>query len=404
MSTSFKYEAVDSQDRFYNGEIVGDNEIEIANLLKKRGLTIISIEENRVTSKLKIKIGGKVGLKEVILLTTYLATMIKAGMPLIAGVDVLISDARNGIFKRMLESIRNDLEKGKQLSESLARYPNVFDQSFIGIVKSGESTGQLNEVFTGLSEKLKRDLDTQAKIKNAMIYPSIIIFSLFLVGAVMIIFVLPKLMASFDQLNINLPFVTRQLVNLSKFASQKPLVSLGILITIILGLIIFLRSKSAKLILRGIGMQLPGIKGVYHSVDLAKLTSTLSILLKTGVPIERSLLISADIVYDPQLKKVLKESVLKVQKGVSIATSLRQEKKIIPEIMIKIIQIGEETGSLEQTLKTLGDTYNQDVDNMLKSLTTLIEPVLMLFVGIVVGGFVLSIIGPIFQIVSKTGG
>lgn len=401
--TLFNYEAVDAHGRPMLGEMNATTDQEIANVLKSRNLTIISIDEVSARSQTHNLRPKRIGAKEKILITTYLATMIRAGSPLISGIDVLLTDARNKNFIRILQGIKEGLEKGRLLSETLSGYPDSFDKPFIAIVKAGETSGRLETVLQGLSDKLKRDQEMMGRVKAALSYPLVILIALVVIGGVMMIFVLPKLVDSFLRVDIKLPWTTMLLVRWSQFITHNTLLATGLFFGALIACAFVVRTRTAQLILIKIGTVIPVTRNLYYAIDMARLTSTLSILLKTGVPVERSLAIASDVVASDTLKKILKKSVTQITQGVSIAQSLRQKNGLIPEIMIKVVQIGEETGSLDQSLDSLTDSFNEEVRNRLQSLSVIIEPLLMLIVGVVVGAFVFSIIGPIYQVVSQGG-
>jgi len=403
MSPLYRYEAVDARGRTTEGEMNAPSDQEIANVLKSRNLTIVSIENATDRSPIGGHRPKRIGVKEKILVTTYLATMIRAGSPLIAGIDVLLTDAHNTNFIRILQGIKEGLEKGRLLSETLSLYPDSFDQPFVAIIKAGETSGQLENVLQGLSQKLKRDQEMTGRVKAALSYPLVILIALVIIGGVMMIFVLPKLIDSFLKVDIKLPWTTMLLVRWSQFITNNTLLATGLFFGGLGACALVVRTRGARTLLIKIGTIIPVTRNLFYAIDMARLTSTLSILLKTGVPVERSLAIASDVVSSNTLKKILKNSVTQIIQGVSIAQSLRQKNGLIPEIMIKVIQVGEETGSLDQSLDSLTDSFNEEVHNRLQALSVIIEPVLMLIVGVVVGAFVFSIIGPIYQVVSRGG-
>lgn len=402
MST-FYYQAIDTHGQSTQGEMDAGSDQEIANVLKSRNLTIISIENASVQKNKKGLHPKKLGIKEKLLITTYLATMIRAGSPIVSGIDVLLNDARNKNFIRILQGIKEGMEKGQPLSQTLTQFPDSFDETFTSIIKAGETSGQLENVMEGLSDKLKRDQEMISRIKAALAYPIVILVALVLVGGVMMIFVLPKLINSFLQVKVALPWTTMVLVRLSNFFMAHTLIAAASFFSGFVAIVFIVRTRTAQKVLVKIGTVVPITKNVFYAIDMARLTSTLSILLKTGVPIERSIAISSDVVSNEKLKELLQNSVKQITQGVTIAQSLRQKKGMIPEIMIKVIQVGEETGTLDKSLDALTDSFDEEVRNRLQALSVMIEPVLMVFVGIVVGLFVYSILIPIYQVVSSGG-
>lgn len=399
---NFTYQAIDQNSLPSEGEITAISAEEVATLLKKRGLTVVSIEEAG-KGKLGLPFKKNVSLKEKILFTSHLATMIKAGLPLVSGIEVLISDSKNPNFRQILEEIRGGLEKGRPLNENLARFPNVFDPSYIAIVKAGETGGQLAEVLKSLANKLKRDLELRNRIRGALLYPSVIFVTLILVGMAMMIFVIPKVVVVFERMQLSLPLPTRILVASTKILTFNYFLTFAFLGGLALALIFVLRSLWGRKVLASLGGRLPWINSISQAVDLARLTSSLSILLKAGVSVDQGLAISSEAVVHPGVKKALTESSIQMKEGKTIAESLR-EKEVIPKVLVQIVDVGEKTGTLDQVLESLSRDYDEEVTERLKNFTSLLEPILMVLIGLAVGAFVLSIIGPIYQVVGKVGG
>lgn len=388
--------------KLQSSQLSASSETEVAQILQNDNTTIVSIED-RQKGKIK-KYGHKISLKDKISFSSYLSTMIEAGMSLVPALEVLISDNNNNkYFTLVLTNIKSNIEEGKSLSDSLRLFPDIFDESYTSIVQAGEESGQLTEVLNNLADKFKRDFELRKQITGALFYPGIILSVLVVVGIVMMIVVVPKVINVFDKLNVKLPITTRILIGITNILTFNYILTIVGFLLFITGGILLFRSKTGNKILIFLKTKLPIIKNVARTVDLARLTSTLSILLKAGVPIERALEITAQIITDKDLKKVLEESLDKIKGGTSIAQSLASKDKVIPEIMLRIIDIGEKTGNLEKVLKTLNQSFDDDVKDKLKTIATLIEPMMMIFVGIVVGGFVISIIGPIYQIVGSVG-
>jgi type II secretory pathway component PulF len=399
--TIYNYQIIQDGKKI-SSQISASSASEVAQILKNKDTTIISIQDSQANHGLKKK-AYKISLKDKISFSNYLATMIDAGMSLIPALDVLISDSKDKNLTLVLTDVRNKIEQGKSLSDSLKLFPDIFDEAYTSIIKAGEESGQLSEVLNNLSDKYKSDFELRKQVTGALFYPGIILSVLCVVGIIMMIVVVPKVISVFDKLNVKLPITTRILVGLTKILTFNIyLTGFGFLALVVGGLLLF-RSRIGGKIIGVLKVKLPIIKNISRSVDLARLTSTLAILLKAGVPIETAMGISSQVIADPALKKTLSNAMDKIKSGTSISQSLISKEKIIPEIMIKIIDIGEKTGSLEKVLKTLNQSYDDEVRDKLKTMATLIEPLMMIFVGIVVGGFVISIIGPIYQIVGAVG-
>lgn len=403
MSSNFRYEIIDKDNKTFHGFASGNNSLEVANNLKQRGATIVSIEQ--ISNKKALFYFKKnVSIQEKILLTNYLATMINSGLSITSGIDVLIQDAKSSYYCVVLEDIKSKIQKGLSLSDALSNYPNSFDKSFISIIKSGEESGKLNDVLQKLGEKLESDLELRKKIQGAALYPFLILSVLIVIGGIMLVVVVPKITSLFKDLNVPIPFLTNILLMLSDFIIHKWQFALITLISLFIIIALFIKGRYGKIFITFLIIHLPIIKKITKAIDLSRLTLSLSILLRSGVPVEKSLIISSESMINPKLRKILENSAQEIKKGTKISESLRLKQNIIPNIMIKIIEVGEETGTLEKSLDTLYKAFDNEVADRIKSFSTLIEPIMMIGVGIAVGFFVISIFGPMYQILGGMNG
>lgn len=402
MSSIYSYQAVDDNGKVVEGELTAGSPHDIARDLNARNLTVINIEISQIFTK-KIKFASSIKAKDKLVFTTYLATMLRAGLSPLSAMDVLISDTKNKAMQATMEEVRGGLERGRSLSSSLAQFPDIFDQSFIAVVKAGETSGSLVESLNNMSLKIRQDEDLISKIKNALIYPAVIFATLLIVGMAIVIFILPKVTKVFDSLKIDLPVTTKALMFTTKLISYNYILSIGSILFIVAGAALFIRSRKGKNWLNWLANKTPYLKSISRAIDLARINSTMALLLAAGVPIEKVIGIVGEIAASHDLQKILSVAKERIKSGVGVAQCLKEGSQIhgkaIPEIMIKIIEVGEKTGTLSEALATLAISYRKDADDKIKNFMSLLEPILMVVVGLAVGVLILSIVGPIYKVV-----
>ena len=398
----FSYEAIDADGKIIEGELTAGSSQDIAQNLISRNLTVVNIEPARLLTK-KIRFSSTIKSKDKLIFTTYLATMLKAGLSPLSAIDVLVADTKNKAMQTTLEETRSSLERGRSLSSSLSQFPDIFDSSFTAVVKAGETSGNLVESLNNLSQKIRQDEELVGKIKNALIYPAVIFVTLIVVGMSIIIFIFPKVIKVFESLNVKLPLSTKILIGLTKIVSFNYFLTLGALIIAGAGTISFFRSQKGKNVLNALLNHTPYLNSINHAINLARVNSTMSLLLKAGVPIERSIEIVSRIVTSPHLQKTLLVAIEGIESGVGVAQSLKESSRLqggaVPDIMLKVIEVGEKTGTLDEVLTTLSESYHKDADDKIKNFISFLEPILMVIVGVGVGLMILSIIGPIYKVI-----
>lgn len=396
---NFRYQAVDKTGKLVEETISAASEAEVATILKQKELMVVAIKPEETKGFLLQKWQG-VSLKDKMILTRHLATMIRSGLPLTLSVEVVSQDASPKL-KRILEKVHYDLESGRPLSTGLAAYPEIFDKTFVALIRSGETSGNLVEVLTSVSQKLERDLDIGSRVKGALLYPAVILSALILIGGVMVVAVVPKVASVFEKLDIKEPIPTKILFFVSKILNYNLWLSIGIFLLFLVGGILLWRSPFGKRARAWIMARLPLLKGLSQSVDWARLTSSLSLLLKSGVPVAEALLLSSSVIAEEKLAGVFKEAKKKIEQGVNLSDHLKGFPKLVPVMVVQMVAVGERTGKLDQVLADLNHFYEVEVEVHLKAFASLIEPILMLVVGVLIGVFVISLLAPIYQIVGQ---
>jgi type II secretory pathway component PulF len=327
-----------------------------------------------------------------------LSVMLTAGIPILEIVELLIEDVK-GVQKRILETLKKDLKAGQPISVTLAKFPKSFDPIEVNLVKAGEESGSLDTTLNNLTESIKKDIEMSNKIKAAIAYPLLVVFVFFVVVIFILIFVVPKISQVFQKLHTSLPLPTKILIKFSEaIIFYGPFFTISAILLIIFTIIIF-KSKS-RIILKLIFM-LPVISGLGKYIDLTRFNRNLSLQLSSGIPIVRALELSSHIVVKREMVKTVKNCQQAVLAGQQLSTGLKKEKGAVPQMMIRLISAGEKSGSLEKSLSQIADYYDNQVTTTLKLVAELIEPILLVVIGLLVGGAMLAIVAPIYQLVGQ---
>lgn len=407
--TTFYYEAVDKDNSIKSGEKVATNEEEVASFLKLKNYTIITIEQKKGDTYKSKKISeiitsGDISIYEKADFARNLATMIKSGLPIAEAIGVISEETQSKKFKTILNDIKYDLESGQPLSRAMGKFSDVFDSVFVSLVAAGEVSGKMPEVLTSLYKHMARNIRLRNKIISAFTYPIVVLIALGIMGIIMLIIVVPKILDVFSRMNISLPFALRALQALSIIFINYWYLSYPIIIVLVILVIFFLKSKSGKKVRSYIIQKIPYLSKISKNYDLARFSSTMALLLRSGVPMTDSLKITSEGLINIDMKQSLLNSEKQVKEGTALSKAFESHQKNIPNMMIKIVKVGEKSGKMDQVLDELGKYYNSQVDFQLKTVSDLVEPVLMLVVGILVAALVLSIIAPIYNIIGNFSG
>ncbi len=346
----------------------------------------------------KLNFLNQVSFVEKILFAKHLALMIRSGLPLREGVATIQKQVKNKNFKQILDNIVKRLDNGEPLGETLAQYPEVFNPLFYNIVSIGEASGSLEQNLEYLSTHLEKRHELQRKVLSAMIYPAIILLSTSALGIILVTFVLPKLTTLFRRLDVELPFTTKVLIWLSEFIQNSGLFVLLGLGGLCLFFYLIFRLKSVKKWGHRMLLRIPIVGAFVKKINLALFSRSLGTLLKSGVSVIEALNITADSVSNLTYQKEAEEISLRVQRGEQMSKYLSENENFFPATFHRMINVGEKTGNLGQSLLYLAEFFEDEVDNTAENLSTLVEPALLIGVGLAVAFVAVSIITPIYQI------
>ncbi|OGX33535.1 MAG: hypothetical protein A3C36_01610 [Omnitrophica WOR_2 bacterium RIFCSPHIGHO2_02_FULL_52_10] len=395
---TFKYIAKNQESRSVSGKISADSKEAVIEELRKRKLTIISLNAvKEAGAKAKPFQRKKVKGDEVVIFSRQLATMVAAGIPIIQGLDALSEQVSHPLFKKVLATVREDIEHGTSLSVAFAKHPQVFDSLFINMVKVGESGGALSEVLDRVATYLEKTLRLKRKIRTALVYPILVICMAIVITVVLLVKVVPtfsEIYASFDQ---ELPAMTRLLVVISNTLRQQLVWYVAGFIAAVFGIRQWHQTEKGALFLDGIALKLPIFGDLLRKVAISRFSRTLATLIQSGVPILESLDIVEKTIGNRVLEVVVNDVKNCVREGESLVSPLVKS-KVFPPMVTRMISVGEKSGKMESMLLKISEFYDDQVDAAVEGLTSVIEPIIIGFLGIVIGFIVIALFLPIINI------
>ena len=388
--------------------IEADSRFAVYDLVRNEGGYVALIEEQKVLSlgslaRLNISIGTGVKRIEIIQTAKNLSAMLSAGLSISRALSVIERQSSNKSLKAIATGLSEEVRKGASFHQSLTTYPRVFPEIFVAMARAGEESGSLSESLSVVALQMERSEELRRKIKGAMIYPAIVITAVVIVGILMLVYVVPTLTSTFTSLGVQVPLATRIIVAMSDFmVAHVGIVFLG-LIAFVIGAILFVRSRPGSKLVLGGALHMPVIGELVRETYAARASRTLSSLLSAGVPVLEALAITKEVVHAQVFADVVAEAEEHVRKGELLSTAFSEHSKLYPILMSDMLAVGEETGKVAEMLKQIAEFYEEDVAQRTKDLSTIIEPILMLIIGSVVGVFAVSMIAPIYQLSSAIG-
>lgn len=341
----------------------------------------------------------RVSFKERFFFTKHLSVMLKSGIPIAEILETLTVQAKSGRFKKILAQITEDVSRGQSLEKALGKHSNVFDPFYLSLIRVGEESGTLEESLFYIVDQMQKEQELRQKVQGAMLYPAIVLAATGVIGLGIAFFILPQIIGLFESLNVPLPITTKILIFVARALRDFGLILVPAVVVLFISLAALLRTSLIKPYWHALLLHLPIFGSLFQNVSLAALARNLGIMLKSGVPITAALATAAEVegnlIYKRDLIKVAEE----VKKGKSIEAALTEQKFTeFPLFMVRMIGVGEKTGHLEDNLDYLGNFFGDEVDTMARNLATILEPLLLLFIGGVVAFVAISIISPIYQI------
>lgn len=397
----FLYEARDQQGQIQKGEIqAGDKQSALA-VLKTADLTVISLIAQSEVPVLgrRLKIFERISLKDIAVFARQLAVLVESQVPLVSSLRSLMEQTRKRSFQEIIFAVATDVEAGMPLSDALAKHPKIFSNLYISMVRSGETSGTLDKSLLYLADHLEHEYDMASKIKSAMIYPAFILIAFIAVVILMMVFVFPRITLLLGEANQQLPIMTRILIDLTELFKTYWWAGLIVLLVLIGGLWYYKKTPKGREIFDYLKIKLPIFGSLFQKIYMARFSSNLATLVAGGIPIINSLQVVAKVVSNKIYEQIILEAAERVKVGEQIALAFESNKHI-PAMVTQMIKTGEQTGQLDVVLEGLGRFYKREVDNSLAGLTELIQPILIVGMGIMVGFLVLSILMPIYNMVT----
>jgi type IV pilus assembly protein PilC len=402
MALTFDYKVRDRSGSLVEGQLDGDSMALVVRRLREMGYMPISVTpKSSVHLKTEINIpgiSGRVKLREVAVITRQLSTMVDSGLSVVRSLGILAAQVENPALARVLGEVRLDLEHGSSLSTACEKHPRVFSHLFCTLVQAGEAGGNLDDVLKNLAETIEKQAHLNREIRSAMTYPAVVMSVMVVIFTAMIVFIVPVFQNLFKSLGGKLPLPTQILIEISQIVTSAWVL---LVIAVIVGTIIGVRKLIAtdegrrkwdKLILK------PPIFGpLFHKLALARMSGTLASLIGSGVPILESLDLCAETSGNRTVGDVLLEAKTGVREGRPLADPLREHEGVIPTLVVQMIEVGEQTGALDGMLRKVGEFYDQEVEVTVNNLTALLEPLLTVFMGAMVGAMVICLYLPMFD-------
>ncbi len=401
--TVYLWEGTNRKGEVKKGEMEAADETQVRNLLRRQGFKSFKIKKKPVDLLESIPFfKQKVKEKDVVVFARVFSTMISAGLPLIQCLELLAAQEQNKTFAKIIASMKADIESGASLTEALGKHPEVFDEFFVNLVAAGESGGILDMILSRLSAYMEKAMKLKGKVKGAMTYPASVLVISIAVVSVLLLKVIPVFQKMFEGMGSALPAPTQFLVDASQFAQDYFLYMAGVIIAVFYAFKRFYRTEKGTLMVDALVLKAPVFGPLLRKVAVAKFTRTLSTMLSSGVPIIEAL----SIVSKTAGNKIVENALLATRKSISEGKTIAEplgETNIFPQMVVQMIAVGEATGALDTMLAKIADFYDDEVDAAVEAMTALLEPFMMVFLGGVVGGMIIAMYLPIFQMAAAVG-
>ncbi|OGM93731.1 hypothetical protein A2524_01350 [Candidatus Wolfebacteria bacterium RIFOXYD12_FULL_48_21] len=400
----YTYEASDQYGKIIEGEYDAQDRDSVVEYLARKDMIPVSIQEKGLagdTKKKGIVLFETITAVDRILLVRNLAATVRSGLTIIEALNILIGDTTKELMRTILNDAKNNLKSGQPLSATFTTYKKYFPVIFVGMIKAGEASGRLEETLNELGRHLSREYNLLRKVRSALAYPVILLVASVGVITLMLIFVLPRLVKVFKQSNAELPLPTQILMSISGAVTYSITLDLILLGVVVWFFIFFRKTDAGQRFFMWAFMRMPFVRELVHKVALVRFTRTLGSLIGSGTHIIEALELAADSVGNIYYKNAIVASIVQIKNGVPLSKALEQYPVLFPHFLIGLVSVGERTGTLQHVMETFADFYDEEVDHTLKDLTTFLEPMLLLMMGLVIGTIALSILLPIYRLVGN---
>lgn len=399
----YLYQARNQQGELFKGVVETSSEDLAVEALFDKGLTVVSLKKSGSGPALSLSLSlfkAKVNRKDVVVFAREMSVMVSANLPIVPALRIISQQVEKPVFKEIISEVAEEVEGGSKLSQALEKHDQVFSNFFVSMIKSGETSGKLDEVLQYLADQEEKDYDLVSKIKGAMIYPTVIVSGMIVMGVAMMIFVIPKLTEMLISAGATLPFTTRALI----FMSNTLRSSWWLIVLILVGLFFvgrfLLKQEKWKVIWDATKTKLPIFGVLFQKIYVVRFSRSLATLVMGGLPLTAALKIVSEIVGNKAYQKIIDQTIKEVEDGNSIAFVFNQS-KLFPKLVSQMLAVGEKTGRIDEILKKVADFYQREIENMVANLTSLIEPIIMVIIGVAVGLMVSAIMLPMYQLANQ---
>ncbi len=401
---TFNFSAATKDGKVESGTIEALNLVAAGHLLKGQGLIPLDLTEKKSRDFMQaFQALGSIPLKEKIAFIQNLDLLLRSGVSAPRAMRIIAKQTGNKKFKNTINIMAGNVEAGKSLHETMADFPKIFSHIFVSMVEVGEISGNLEKSLEYLRIQLQREADLKSKTKGAMIYPGVIISAMVIIGIAMSIFVLPSLTSTFKDFDTDLPYITTLVIAFGDFMSSNSIVVIVGFVGIIGGFIAFLRTDVGRRGLHWFLLHMPLVNPIVKKINMARFARILGSLMKSGIAVVQGLQVTSDAVDNVYYKEVIAQTGESVKLGKPLTEALAQHDNLFPFIVTQMLAIGEETGNLENILDQLAEHFEAEVDDTMKNMSSIIEPLLLLVIGVVVGFLALALISPIYNISNNIG-
>lgn len=399
----FVFKAKKLGGEVHKGEKDAKDRYELYKMVRESGEEVVSVDEKSQKKSFKsisLPFLNSISAQEKINFSRNLGSMIKAGLSLSRALSVMERQNKNKVVKNIISTLNDEISKGKTLSESMSMFKNMFSSLMISMVKSGEESGTLAESLRVIALQTERNYTLQRKIRGALMYPSVILFAMIIISIILLTYVVPSLMKTFSELNLELPLSTRIILWISNTIQNHGLILLSVIIAVFAGIYYWMKTKRGKSIVHSFILKIPIIGNLIKEVNSARSARTLSSLIGSGVEVLESIRITSDVVQNIHYKEVLDKTVVSVEKGEPLSKVFSENTNLYPVFFSEMISVGEETGKISDMLLGVASFYEDDVDQKTKDMSTVIEPFLMIIIAAAVGFFAVAMISPMYSLVN----
>ena len=400
MPDTYQYSVRDTGGKLMSGTLVADNRDLASARLREMGLIPIKIEQQRgKTMRREISLSNRVKLKDLSVFSRQFSTMVNSGLPILKGLVILEEQTESKILARAIASVRTDVEGGASLSAAMAKHPKVFNNLYVAMVKSGEAGGVLEAVLQRIAVTLEGEVALRQRIRSAMTYPIVVAGFVTLILLAMLLFIVPQFQGLYSQLGGTLPLPTRMLLAVSNAVKHDFIIIMVVIVAMIFGLRRFIKTKQGRELWDRFKLRVPVFGPLFQKTALARFSRVFGVMSSSGVPILQSLEVVSETVNNSLMSAAILDVQSSVKEGESISKPLARH-PVFPPMVVQMLSVGEQTGSLDEMLEKISVYYDEEVKAAVDSLTSLIEPIMIMFVGGAVGLSVIALYLPMFNIIN----